>query len=104
MKSKTVFQLAATLAIAAVSFSTSSVRAASTESTDAVAINLAPKPPGEFTWLEFGQSVAWGANHWGSRRGSGRPHWRTRRRRGRLCRRILGRGGDRRIELPQRRD
>jgi hypothetical protein len=61
MKSKTVFQLAAALTIAAVSFSTSSVRAESTESTHAVAIDLAPKPPGEFTWMEFGQSVAWGA-------------------------------------------
>jgi hypothetical protein len=61
MKSRTVLQFVAALTIAGVSFSTSSVQAESTESANAVAIGDILKPPGEFTWMEFGQSVAWGA-------------------------------------------
>jgi hypothetical protein len=71
MKSKTVFQLAAALTIAAVSFSTRSVQAESTESANAMAIDVAPRPPPEFTWMEFGQSAAWGALTGGAAGGLG---------------------------------
>ena len=60
MKSNAVFQLAAALAIAAVSFSTSSVRAESTESVNAVPVEGILKPPPEFTAMEFGQSATFG--------------------------------------------
>ena len=61
MKTKAILQVTATLAIAAVSFSTSSVRAESTQSASALAVDGILKPPGDFTWMEFGQAVCWGA-------------------------------------------
>jgi hypothetical protein len=57
MKAKTVLQFASLLAFAASSVATRSVRAESTESVNAVAVESVLKPPPEFTWMEFGQST-----------------------------------------------
>ena len=60
MKARTALQFAPLLAVAAFSLATSSVRAESTESVNAVPVEGILKPPPEFTAMEFGQSATFG--------------------------------------------